>query len=116
VRIPAAPASGGECSTPGCSQPTAHVETHHADKDWAAGGLTDVDDMALACPPHNRTVGPEPGRSNARIIREGPDAGGAGWWINRASGPAPPPRVNRMQEVGELLEQRLRRGAISDAP
>ncbi|MDY6807833.1 MAG: DUF222 domain-containing protein [Actinomycetota bacterium] len=108
---------GGGCSTPGCSQPTTQVETHHAEKDWADGGLTDVDDMAPACPPHNRMVGPKPGQWTTRIIREGRDAGRAGWSLNPLDGgPPPPPRVNRIHEVSELFEQYLRTGGISEEP
>jgi hypothetical protein len=29
---------------------------HHAEKDWADGGLTNVDDLTLACKPHNLLV------------------------------------------------------------
>ncbi|MEE4025381.1 DUF222 domain-containing protein [Gordonia sp. PKS22-38] len=107
---------GGGCSTPGCSQPIAHAEIHHAEKDWAQGGRTNIDETAPACPRHNRMVGPNPGQWTTRIIREGPDAGRAGWSLNPVSGPPPPPRVNRIHEVGELFEQYLRGGSISDAP
>ncbi|AZG48081.1 HNH endonuclease signature motif containing protein [Gordonia insulae] len=107
---------GGGCSAPGCTQPSTHVEIHHAEKDWAKGGRTNIDETAPACPLHNRMVGPEPGKWSTRIIREGPDAGRAGWSINPASGPPPAPRVNRAHEVGELWEQYLRRGSISESP
>lgn len=107
---------GGGCSAPGCTQPSTHVEIHHAERDWAKGGRTNIDETAPACPPHNRMVGPEPGQWSTRIIRDGPDAGRAGWSINPAGGPPPPPRVNRAHEVDELWEQYLRRGSISDAP
>ena len=29
---------------------------HHAAKDWADGGNTDITDLTLACGPHNRLV------------------------------------------------------------
>jgi hypothetical protein len=29
---------------------------HHAAKDWAKGGNTDIDDLTLACPPDNQLV------------------------------------------------------------
>nr|WP_272918296.1 HNH endonuclease signature motif containing protein [Gordonia sp. SID5947] len=107
---------GGGCSTPGCTQPSAHVEVHHSERDWADGGLTDIDKMGPACPRHNRMVGPKPGQWTTSIIREGPDAGRTGWSLNPRIGPPPPPRVNRAHEVGELLEHYLRRGSIGDAP
>jgi hypothetical protein len=31
-------------------------QVHHADKDWAAGGHTDIDNLTLACGPDNRNV------------------------------------------------------------
>ncbi len=41
------------CTFPGCTVPGYLSEAHHL-VDWADGGRTDVDDMALACGPHNR--------------------------------------------------------------
>lgn len=108
---------GGGCSKPGCAHPSAIVEIHHADKDWADGGTTDVDTTSPACPPHNRTVGPRPGQWTTRIIREGRDAGRAGWSLNPLDGSPPgPPQVNRVHEVGELFEHYLRTGTISETP
>ena len=31
-------------------------QVHHAETDWAKGGLTNITDEALACGPHNRLV------------------------------------------------------------
>ncbi|MXP19926.1 DUF222 domain-containing protein [Gordonia sp. HNM0687] len=108
---------GGGCSKPGCPRPSAIVEIHHADKDWADGGTTDIDMNAPACPPHNRMVGPKPGQWTTRIIREGRDAGRAGWSLNPLDGSPPgPPQVNRVHEVGELFEHYLRNGTISEEP
>ncbi|MDY6809881.1 MAG: DUF222 domain-containing protein [Actinomycetota bacterium] len=108
---------GGGCSKPGCSNPSAIVEIHHADKDWADGGTTDIDKTAPACPPHNRMVGPKPGQWTTRIIRKGRDAGRAGWSLNPLDGSPPgPPQVNRVHEVGELFEHYLRTGTISEDP
>jgi len=44
------------CSHPGCTVPGYGSQVHHAEKDWADGGATDVDDLAFACGPHNRLV------------------------------------------------------------
>ena len=108
---------GSGCSKPGCSHPSAIVEIHHADKDWADGGTTDIDTTAPACPPHNRMVGPKPGQWTTRIIRHGRDAGRAGWSLNPLDGSPPgPPQVNRIHEVGELFEHYLRGGTISEDP
>jgi hypothetical protein len=44
------------CTYPGCTVPGYHCQAHHATTDWAAGGLTNIDDLTLACGPHNRLV------------------------------------------------------------
>ncbi|KKE98802.1 hypothetical protein WN67_27370, partial [Mycolicibacterium obuense] len=33
-------------------------QVHHVTQDWAQGGLTNIDDLGLTCPPDNRAVGP----------------------------------------------------------
>lgn len=57
------------CSHPGCTVPGYGCEVHHATRDWAAGGSTDIDDLAFACPPHNRLV--KPGGWRTRKRRDG---------------------------------------------
>ncbi len=44
------------CTRPGCTAPGYHSGVHHAAKDWAKGGNTDIDDLTLACPPDNELV------------------------------------------------------------
>lgn len=44
------------CTRPGCTVPGYGCEAHHAVLDWANGGLTDVDDLAFACPKDNKLV------------------------------------------------------------
>ncbi|HZQ31737.1 MAG TPA: HNH endonuclease signature motif containing protein [Mycobacterium sp.] len=44
------------CSYPGCTVPGYGCQAHHATADWAAGGLTNINDLTLACGPHNRLV------------------------------------------------------------
>jgi hypothetical protein len=52
-------ARDGGCTKPGCTVPAYGTQAHHAARDWTYGGLTNVDDLALACGPDNRMVGPE---------------------------------------------------------
>ena len=52
-------ARDGGCTKPGCTVPAYGTQAHHAARDWTDGGLTNVDDLALACGPDNRMVGPE---------------------------------------------------------
>lgn len=40
------------CTFPGCTRSAARSEIHHA-TDWANGGRTDLDNMAIACGYHN---------------------------------------------------------------
>ena len=51
-------ARDGGCTKPGCTVPAYGTQAHHAVRDWTGGGLTNVDDLALACGPDNRMVGP----------------------------------------------------------
>ena len=44
------------CSRPGCTVPAYWCQVHHADKDWADGGQTNIDELTLACGPDNRLV------------------------------------------------------------
>jgi len=51
-------ARDGGCTKPGCTVPAYGSHVHHAARDWADGGRTNVDELALACGPDNRMVGP----------------------------------------------------------
>ncbi|MDT5006115.1 MAG: hypothetical protein QOJ24_3291 [Mycobacterium sp.] len=44
------------CTFPGCTVPGYGCQVHHAKRGWARGGQTNVDEVVLACPPHNRLV------------------------------------------------------------
>ena len=70
------------------------------DRDWADGGLTDIDQLVPACDVHNRRVGPKPGQFTTRMITEGPDTGRVAWRLNAKPGmPANPERINRIADV-----------------
>ncbi|UEA58737.1 HNH endonuclease [Gordonia otitidis] len=91
---------GGVCSAPGCTQPASRVAIHHAAKDWAQGGCTDIDQLAPACDMHNSRVGPRPGQYTTRIITDGPDTGRVAWRLNAAPGMPPnPEHINRAADV-----------------
>jgi HNH endonuclease len=47
------------CTFPGCPRTAAQSEIHHA-TDWANGGPTDLNNLAIACGYHN-TEGPKQG-------------------------------------------------------
>jgi hypothetical protein len=44
------------CTHPGCDIPAYWCQVHHAEKDWARGGQTNIDELTLACGPDNRLV------------------------------------------------------------
>ncbi|ANY25710.1 HNH endonuclease signature motif containing protein [Gordonia terrae] len=100
---------GEVSSAPGCDQPATHVELHHAQKDWARGGLTDIDDLAPACPRHNRMVGDQPGQYTTHIVRSGPDEGRCLWRLNADPGAPPnPDRLNRRPDIPRRFAAHLR--------
>ncbi|MGZ6780729.1 MAG: HNH endonuclease signature motif containing protein, partial [Mycobacterium sp.] len=57
------------CTFPGCTAPAYHCEVHHRHRDWADGGLTDIDDETLACGKDNRRV--KPGGWHTRKRKDG---------------------------------------------
>ena len=50
-------ARDGGCTKPGCTVPAYGCQVHHAERDWADDGQTNVDELGLACGPDNRMVG-----------------------------------------------------------
>jgi hypothetical protein len=52
-------ARDGGCTKPVCTVPAYGTQVHHAARDWTFGGLTNVDDLGLACGADNRMVGPD---------------------------------------------------------
>jgi hypothetical protein len=52
-------ARDGGCTKPGCTVPAYGSQVHHAAKDWADDGQSNVDELGLACGPDNRMVGPD---------------------------------------------------------
>ncbi|WP_163897039.1 HNH endonuclease signature motif containing protein [Mycolicibacterium pulveris] len=56
-------ARDGGCTKPGCTVGAYGCQAHHVHADWAAGGNTNVDELGLACGPHNRSVNNDGGWS-----------------------------------------------------
>jgi hypothetical protein len=57
------------CTRPGCTAPGYWAQVHHAERDWADGGQTNIDELTLACGPDNRLV--KPGGWTTRIRKDG---------------------------------------------
>ncbi|WP_229705058.1 HNH endonuclease signature motif containing protein [Williamsia phyllosphaerae] len=93
----------GGCGAADCPTPFAHCEIHHADKDWADGGTTDVNHLAPACGPHNRAVGPNPDQWTTDKITTGPDRGRYGW--RRNTDPPEEIHANHRHHIRELLDR-----------
>ncbi|MGZ8812873.1 MAG: HNH endonuclease signature motif containing protein [Mycobacterium sp.] len=49
-------ARDGGCTKPCCPVPAYGAQVHHALRDWADGGNTNINEMTLACGPDNRLV------------------------------------------------------------
>ena len=49
-------ARDGGCTKPSCAVPAYGAQVHHALRDWADGGNTNVNELTLACGPDNRLV------------------------------------------------------------
>ena len=49
------PSSGAALAPVATCRPTG-AKSHHATKDWANGGQTNIDDLTLACGPDNRLI------------------------------------------------------------
>ncbi|MGE2725925.1 DUF222 domain-containing protein [Mycolicibacterium pulveris] len=63
-------ARDGGCTKPCCTVGAYGCQAHHANADFAHGGNTNVDDLALACGPDNRSVNDDNGWST-RINERG---------------------------------------------
>ena len=74
------------CTKPGCTAPAYHSQVHHATRDFADGGNTDIDELTLACGCDNRMVNTGPAGWTTRKRRKDHKTE----WI-------PPPHLDRGQ-------------------
>jgi Domain of unknown function (DUF222) len=82
------------CTKPGCGAPAYHSQVHHV-QGWTKTQRTDINDLTLACGPHNRLV--ENGwttRTNAKGDTE---------WIPPAHVDYGQPRINTLHHPEKLL-------------
>ncbi|MGE2735035.1 HNH endonuclease signature motif containing protein [Mycolicibacterium vaccae] len=103
-------ARDGGCTKPCCTVGAYGSQVHHVTADWANGGNTNIDELGLACGPHNRSVDTEGGwstRMNERCEVE---------WI-------PPPgldtgqaRVNNYHRPERLLRPPEEPEPLGDSP
>ncbi|GAB11221.1 hypothetical protein GOARA_065_00140 [Gordonia araii NBRC 100433] len=88
------------CTRPGCTEPFARCQAHHAQADFAAGGNTNLHELGAACGPDNRNVGNKPGQWETTIIDTGPDSGRVGWRLTGSGGPF---RTNPVHDPAAFL-------------
>ena len=94
-------ARDGGCTKPNCTVPAYGSQVHHAARDWADGGNTNVDEMGLACGPDNRMVGPDGWKTQMNDRHEVE-------WIPPESLDSGQPRVNtyhRPEQLHQLPEE-----------
>lgn len=84
------------CTRPGCTASGYYCEVHHAAEDYATSGVTDVNELALACPPDHHLNTPGGWRT-----RKPPD--GDTEWIPPPYLDRGQPRVNRYHHPEKLL-------------
>ena len=89
-------ARDGGCTKPGCTVPVYGSQVHHAARDWADDGQTNVDELGLACGPDNRMVGPD---GWTTLINDGNDVE----WIPPADLDCGQARVNDYHRPERLL-------------
>lgn len=100
------------CTFPGCTAPAVHTEAHHL-HEWARGGRTDIDNLALACGEHHRLIAAGPaGWATTRAGPDSPTPGRVLWHPPGAIDPQRRGRINRYHRPAELL----RRGAPGRQP
>ncbi|MFT3898716.1 MAG: DUF222 domain-containing protein [Gordonia sp. (in: high G+C Gram-positive bacteria)] len=105
------------CTRPLCTAPFSRTQAHHATRDWADGGNTNIGDLTLACGIDNRNVGTHPGQWETMPLTRGPDTGRTGW---RLAGSTEPYRTNPVHDplrcqrgsepTSDALESRLDAG------
>ncbi|GAC70581.1 hypothetical protein GS4_37_00080 [Gordonia soli NBRC 108243] len=95
------------CTAPDCDQPAMHSEAHHL-TDWAEGGRTDIDQLGVACPKHNRAAGPRRDQWTTRLDRT---TGRVTWTPPATTQPIngpPRTRTNEIHHPDRLADRRPR--------
>ncbi|MFT3899304.1 MAG: DUF222 domain-containing protein [Gordonia sp. (in: high G+C Gram-positive bacteria)] len=101
------------CTRPMCPRPASQCQAHHATKDWADGGLTNIGDLTLACGPDNRNVGTNPDQWETTPLTTGPDTGRTGW---RLTGSSEPYRTNPVHDPESFVRGILSGGERFEDP
>jgi hypothetical protein len=85
------------CTNPGCNASAYRSQVHHANKDWKAGGNTDIEDLTLACGPDNRMVDTTAWRTRNRL------EDGVTEWIPPPELDSGQPRTNALHHPERII-------------
>ncbi|MFE3000281.1 DUF222 domain-containing protein [Nocardia sp. NPDC059246] len=95
------------CTRPGCDAPASMCAAHHV-TDWAVGGPTDLDNLALACDHcHALVNNSRDGWKTIVMGQDSPHPGRCGWIAPRHIDPTQTPQVNERHHVAERLAARI---------
>jgi hypothetical protein len=86
------------CTFPGCTVTADHSQAHHATLDWGKGGQTNINDLTLACGPHNRII-----NTDGWTTRQLPD--GRTQWIRPPHLDTGRPRTNNYHHPERMLTE-----------
>ena len=104
-------AADGGCTRPGCDAPASRCAVHHVE-DWAKGGRTDIDHLALACDACHAQVNDGP--FGWTTITD-PTTGRTAWIPPARIDPTQTPEVNYRHHPDQLLD-RARRQQHEEPP
>jgi len=94
-------AAEGGCCKPNCSVPADQCQIHHAHRDWAHGGLTNVDELTLACDSDHTGVHPGTLGWSTHVGADPAYPGRCAWTPPKHL--RQPPAVNHFHHPDELL-------------
>ncbi|MEC3914635.1 HNH endonuclease signature motif containing protein [Nocardia sp. CDC160] len=91
------------CTHPGCDVPASMCAAHHV-IDWAKGGPTDLNNLALVCDHHHAMVNDsENGWQTVMLGKDSAHPGRVGWIAPAALDPSHTPQVNDTHHVGKRV-------------
>ncbi|WP_198347612.1 HNH endonuclease signature motif containing protein [Nocardia terrae] len=95
------------CTRPGCSTPATLCQVHHV-TEWSKGGLTDIENLTLACDACHSLIGDGPKKWKTVVMPEDSEhAGRIGWIAPAHIDPTRTPHVNDRHHAGELVAASL---------
>ncbi|MEC3954060.1 DUF222 domain-containing protein [Nocardia sp. CDC153] len=91
------------CTHPGCDVPASMCAAHHV-IDWAKGGPTDLNNLALVCDHHHAMVNDsEHGWQTVMLGKDSAHPGRVGWIAPATLDPSHTPHVNDKHHLGERV-------------